>query len=236
MPRGDRALQPEGHPVVIIEALVVGLLQTNCYVIGDEEAREGAIIDPGGDVERILNTVDRLGASLHANLRVKYVINTHAHFDHILGNSRVIQSLSGLQKASPELVVHSQAAPLLAADGGARWFGFASTPSPRPDRLVSDGDVLPLGELSLQILHTPGHSPGSISLYCATAKALFAGDVLFQQGVGRSDLPGGDWATLINSIRNRLFALPDDTKVYPGHGPLTTIGLEKRNNPFVGSV
>ncbi len=219
---------------MIIQTLVVGLLQTNCYVIGDEETRQGAVIDPGGHAERILSVVSQLGTQLGAELCVKYVIDTHAHFDHVLDNGRLMRRLTRLQDTPPELVVHAQAAPVLAAGAGAAWFGFPSTPSPAPDRLVNEGDVLSLGQLSLQVLHTPGHSPGSISLYCAAEKALFSGDVLFRQGVGRPDLPGGDRATLMDSIRNRLFALPDDTRVYPGHGPSTTLGVEKRSNPFVG--
>lgn len=214
---------------MLIHALVVGLLQTNCYVIGDEASGEGAIIDPGGDAGRIWSQVDKSGAIVY----VRYVVNTHAHFDHIVGNRKVIELAARSQEAPPQLVVHPDAAPLLAAGGGAHLFGFTPTPGPEPDRLVRDQEVLSLGQLSLQVLHTPGHSPGSISLYSAEAGVLFSGDVLFRQGVGRPDLPGGDWDTLLHSIRDRLFALPDDTIVYPGHGPSTTIGQEKRDNPFL---
>jgi hydroxyacylglutathione hydrolase len=188
---------------MIVETLIVGLLQTNCYVIGDEETGQGAVIDPGGHAERILSAVRQVGEKLCAELCVRYVIDTHAHFDHTLENGRLMHGLTRLQDTPPELVAHVQAAPVLAAGGGAGWFGFPSTPSPAPDRLVHDGDVL-------------------------------TGDVLFQRGVGRPDLPGGDWATLMDSIRKRLFALPDDTRVYPGHGPCTMIGVEKRSNPFLG--
>jgi glyoxylase-like metal-dependent hydrolase (beta-lactamase superfamily II) len=214
---------------MIIETLVVGMLQTNCYLIGDDQAGEGAIIDPGGDSARILDAL----AHLPSSLNVRYVINTHAHFDHMVGNHEVLQALSHGQEIGPELVVHPQAASLLAASGGARWFGFSPVPSPEPDRFVSDGDELPLGQLNLQILHTPGHSPGSISLYCATQGVVFVGDVLFRLGVGRYDLPGGNWTVLRNSIHDRLFALADDTVVYPGHGASTTIGAEKRDNLFI---
>ncbi len=211
---------------MIIETLVVGSLQTNCYLVGDEQTGACAVVDPGDDADQILRALG------HAQvpLTVQYVIDTHAHFDHILANRDLLRALSVQQESRPELILHAAEAPLLAADGGAAWFGFTPVPSPKPDRFVADGDVLSVGQISLQVLHTPGHSPGSISLYCAAEGVLFAGDVLFRQGVGRHDLPGGDWAALMDIIRDRLFVLPDETRVYPGHGPATTIGLEKRDN------
>lgn len=214
---------------MIIETLVVGPLQTNCYIIADPQTGQAAIIDPGGDAPQILSAI----AQMPGQLQARYVINTHAHFDHVLANSEVIAGLTKRQEQAPELVVHPSAAPLLAADGGARWFGFAPVPSPPPDRFVKDGDTLLVGGLALQVMHTPGHSPGSISLYCAAETAVLVGDVLFRRGVGRVDLPGGSWDTLMSSIQNRLFPLADETKVYPGHGMPTTIGEEKRGNPFV---
>jgi glyoxylase-like metal-dependent hydrolase (beta-lactamase superfamily II) len=210
---------------MIVKPLSVGPLQIGCYVIGDEKSKEGAIIDPGGDAARILDAANAL--------HVRYVINTHAHFDHTMANGRVLKALRTRQGTAPELIAHSQAAPLLANGGVASLFGFPLTPSPEPDRFVGDGDVLKLGSFTLEVLHTPGHSPGSITLYCAEEGVLFVGDVFFRRGVGRCDLPGGDWDTLVDSIRTRLFALPDDTVVYPGHGPPTTIGEEKRGNPFL---
>jgi glyoxylase-like metal-dependent hydrolase (beta-lactamase superfamily II) len=214
---------------MIIEMLVVGQLQTNCYLIGDEKTGYGAIIDPGGHADVILAATDE------HKLDVRYVFNTHAHFDHILANAKVMRVLTLRQEKAPELIVHPLAVPMLERDGGANWFGMPSVPSPKPDRLISDGEALALGSLSMQTLHTPGHSPGSICLHFATENALFDGDVLFRQGVGRTDLPGGDWSTLVHSIRDKLFALPNETAVYPGHGMLTTIGQEKKDNPFVRS-
>jgi len=210
-----------------IETLVVGSLQTNCYLVADEDTQEAMIVDPGADEETILKTVERL------KLQVRYVVNTHAHFDHMLANKPVLEALVARQASPPELVAHAQAVPLLQQSGGASWFGFPAVPSPLPDRQVGEGDILTVGGLSFQVMHTPGHSPGSISLYCRQENALLDGDVLFRLGVGRADLPGGSWHTLESTIRSRLFALPDHTVVYPGHGPPTTIGEEKRNNPFV---
>lgn len=213
---------------MIVKTLSVGQLQANCYVIGDAAAGVAAIVDPGGDASKVLAAAD--------GLVVRYVIDTHAHFDHILGNREVMQGLAARQENAPELVLHAQESSLLVADGGASWFGFVPRPSPQPDLFVRDGDVLRLGALALRVLHTPGHSPGSISLYCASEGVLFSGDVLFRRGVGRTDLPGGDWSTLLKSISETLFALPDDTMVYPGHGPPTTIGEERRANPFLKGI
>jgi glyoxylase-like metal-dependent hydrolase (beta-lactamase superfamily II) len=210
---------------MIVKTLTVGLLQTSCYVVADRMGGEVAIIDPGGDVPQIIDA--------SRGFVVRYVINTHAHFDHIAGNGALLTALAEQQEIPPELLMHSRAAPLSETGGGASLFGFQMTPSPPADRLLSDGDVLALGQLSLKVLYTPGHSPGSISLYCASEGVLFVGDVLFRRGVGRADLPGGNWQTLLDSIKTRLFALPDETTVYPGHGPATTIGEERRGNPFL---
>ena len=208
-----------------VTTLVVGLLQTNCYIVADEETAECAVLDPGGNAQTILDAARELS--------VKYVINTHAHFDHAADNGKVLKALRDRQETAPELVCHPDAAPVLTSDGGAAWFGLPPVRSPKPDRFVEDGDELHLGQLVLQVLHTPGHSAGSISLYVAKEKTLFAGDTLFRRGVGRADLPGGDWNTLLHTIRDQLFALPKDTIVYPGHGPATTIGEEREHNPYL---
>lgn len=212
---------------MILEALIVGQIQTCCYVVGDQVGGTGMIIDPGGNAGRILRAVNQ------CNLHIRYVVNTHGHFDHILANEEIIQKLSANQPAPPQLVAHPNAVSLLAQAGGAAWFGIVARPGPAPDVLVQEGDELALGALRWQVLHTPGHSPCSICLYCAAENTLFAGDVLFRRGIGRTDLPGGDFETLIRSIEDKLFALPDATRVYPGHGQPTTIGEEKRENPFI---
>lgn len=212
---------------MIIETLVVGQIQTNCYVIADAKTRQGAVVDPGGNADMILKTVDK------HNLDIGYVINTHAHFDHMLANADLVRMLSSRQKTAPKLAAHLDAVSLLEQGGGARWFGLWAARSPRPDLELQDGAELAIGTLLMRVLHTPGHSPGCICLYCATEKMLFGGDVLFRDGVGRTDLPGGDWDILMHSIVNKLFVLPDEVVVYPGHGMPTTIGREKKSNPFV---
>jgi hydroxyacylglutathione hydrolase len=205
---------------LIVEMLHVGPLQTNCYIVGCEDTKEGAIIDPGGDARRILTEVERLG------LNIKYVINTHGHFDHTLANKEVVKATGA------PLAIHSADAPMLTKGGGAFFFGIMGKASPPADTILEEGQVLTLGNIELKVLHTPGHSPGSICLYSEEEGVLFDGDVLFNMGMGRYDLPGGDYRVLMESIK-RLLALPDETTVYPGHGLATTIGRERRGNPFL---
>lgn len=206
---------------MIIATLPVGLIQTNCYVVGSEETKEGAVVDPGGHPERILAEVERHG------LTIKYVLDTHAHFDHTDANGAIVEATGA------PLALHPEDQPLLEAAGGAALFGMRADPSPPPDLELRDGDVLEIGTLSFQVLHTPGHTPGHVCFYEPDEGVLFDGDVLFYRGVGRTDLPGGSWQQLLESIRGVLFALPDDTVVHSGHGPATTIGEEKRLNPWL---
>ena len=207
---------------MIIEKLVVGDLQTNCYIVGDEVTREGVVIDPGGDADAILEAVQRL------KLRMKLVVDTHGHFDHILANREVSEATGA------PLAVHPEDASMLT--NPLRSFALfvgQVRPSPPATVLLTEGEVIELGAVKLQVLHTPGHSPGSISLWCAEQKVIFSGDVLFNMGIGRTDFPGGDAELLVESIRTKLLTLPEDTVVWPGHGPSTTIGAEKRENPFL---
>lgn len=206
---------------MIISVLPVGLIQTNCYVVGCEETKEGAIIDPGGNPDRILAEVDRLG------LEIKYILNTHAHFDHTDANGALVEATGA------PLALHPQEHALLEAAGGAALFGLHADPSPAPDLDLQDGDELTVGQLRFEVLHTPGHTPGHVCFHEPNEKILFDGDVLFFRGVGRTDLPGGSWQQLMHSIQDVLFALPDDTVVYSGHGQKTTIGDEKRSNPWL---
>jgi glyoxylase-like metal-dependent hydrolase (beta-lactamase superfamily II) len=206
---------------LIITPLPVGLIQTNCYVVGCEETKEGAVIDPGGHPERILAEVERQG------LTVQYVLDTHAHFDHTDANGAIVAATGAT------LALHPGDLPLLKAAGGAAFFGIQAEASPLPDLELGDGDELAVGNLRFRVLHTPGHTPGHVCFYEATEGVLFDGDVLFYRGVGRTDLPGGSWPQLMDSIQRVLFALPDETVVYSGHGQATTIGQERQLNPWL---
>ena len=206
---------------MLVTTLSVGPIGTNCYVVGCEETLEGVIVDPGGNAERILAAVEEMG------LMTRYVVNTHAHFDHVTANRELVEVTGAV------LVLHPDEVPILKMGGGAQWFGFPADPSPDPGLLVREGDTLPVGQLSFRIMHTPGHSPGHIVLYEENEGVLFDGDVLFHRGIGRSDLPGGSHAALVQSIREKILTLPDETVVYSGHGPATTVGEEKRLNPWL---
>jgi hydroxyacylglutathione hydrolase len=206
---------------LIIKPLVVGLIQTNCYLIGCPETFEGAVIDPGGDAPTILAEAEAAG------LIIKFVLNTHTHWDHMAANADVLAATGA------ELAVHPNELPLLRARGGADAWGIPVKPSPEPDIELAEGQVIQVGELELQVLFTPGHTPGHVSFYQADAGVVFDGDVLFKQGIGRTDLPGGDYYTLMCSIKEVLMALPPETVVYSGHGPPTTIGEERWANPWL---
>jgi glyoxylase-like metal-dependent hydrolase (beta-lactamase superfamily II) len=206
---------------LIIEQLVVGLFQTNCYIVADEGTREAIIVDPGGDAERILETVERLECD------VRLIINTHGHVDHIEANREVMEATGA------PLAIHPDDANMLTNPlRSLSVFLGSFRPSPSASVQLQEGGQVQVGAIVLEVLHTPGHSPGSVSLWCAEEKVLFSGDVLFNMGIGRSDL-GGNHAVLLQSIREKLFTLPDDVVVYPGHGPRTTIGHERRQNPFL---
>jgi len=206
---------------VIIHTIPVGITQTNCYIVGCEEAQEGVVIDPGGHPKRILEAIEESG------LAVRYVLNTHCHFDHMGANAEIVTATGA------PLALHPAELPILQARGGAVLFGVLARESPLPDVELEPGQVLEVGTLRFQVLHTPGHSPGGVTFYLEQEGVAFDGDVLFAAGVGRTDLPGGDWDTLVRSIHGVLFALPDETVLYPGHGPQTTVGREKRSNPWL---
>jgi glyoxylase-like metal-dependent hydrolase (beta-lactamase superfamily II) len=205
---------------MIFERLVVGPLGVNCYIVGDAKTREVIIVDPGGNARDILDTLRR------EQVKPVAIVNTHAHFDHLIGLNEV------REKTGAPFWIHAAEAQVLAsAQLGARMFGFAMAQPKPADRLLHDGEVMHLGALSLQVLHTPGHTPGGICLRGDTF--VIVGDTLFQGSIGRTDLPGGDYATLMASIRDKLMPLPDETVVYPGHGERTTMGEEKVLNPFL---
>jgi glyoxylase-like metal-dependent hydrolase (beta-lactamase superfamily II) len=205
---------------LIVKQLAVGPVETNCYILADETAHIGVVIDPGGDADRILEVVRDL------RLAVPLVLNTHAHFDHTLANGEVVKATGAA------LCIHKADAPLLTLGGGAALFGMRAS-SPPADRYLDDGEVIKVGAMDLKVIHTPGHSPGGCSFLIAAENVLFSGDCLFAMGIGRTDLPGGDYDQLMDTLQNRIMTLPDETVVYPGHGPRTTIGRERVANPFL---
>ena len=204
----------------------VGPLACNCYVVGDPTTKQAIVIDPGGDA-------DELAAELAAqDLTVTAIVATHAHFDHLIAAER-LREMTGAP-----FHLHDQDAPLLDwyAESGRLFLGVELPPPPEIDTRPAEGDALTAGEVRLDVLHTPGHSPGSLSLVGRVDEGpvIFAGDVLFAGSVGRTDLPGGETRTLVEVIRAKIFPLGDDTTVYPGHGPPTTVARERAANPFVG--
>jgi len=206
---------------MLIKQLTVGQVQTNCYIAGCETTHEGVVIDPGDEAERILAEVKKMG------LTIKYILNTHAHFDHIMANGPMVKATGA------PLAIHPLELPLLHAKGGAAMFGLSAPSSPEPDIMLAEGDTISFGQYNFQVLFTPGHTVGHVSFYEPTAGVIFDGDVLFAQGIGRTDFPGGNHKTLLTSIYEKLMVLPDETVVYSGHGPVTTIGDERASNPWL---
>ncbi|MCW7753227.1 MBL fold metallo-hydrolase [Desulfobotulus sp. H1] len=208
---------------MIIRSLAVGPIMANCFIAGCEKTREAVVIDPGDEGDRILM------ALAEEKLTVKYILNTHGHFDHVAANRR-LKEVTGA-----EICIHPDDAPMLGQLASmAMSFGLRAENSPPCDLPLRGGEEIRFGEEVLKVIHTPGHSPGGLSF--AGDGFVFVGDTLFAGSIGRTDLPGGSYNTLIASIRERLFPLGDAVRVYCGHGPDTTIGSEKRFNPFAGGV
>ncbi len=204
---------------MILKKLVVGPFASNCYIVGSESNKEGMIIDPGDEAEGILRNVKDL------ELDIKSIVLTHGHIDHI-GALKEVKEATGA-----EVAIHTDEAESLQGNSVSTLLGL-SYPTPLPaDRLLKDGDSMDIGDLHFLVLHTPGHSPGCICLL--GQGVMFSGDTLFNYGIGRADLPGSNYSQLMNSIHTKLMILPDNTAVYPGHGPDTTIGTERRGNPFL---
>lgn len=207
---------------MIHEIFPVGPLQCNCSVVGDEQTKEALVIDPGDDIDDVLAIVQRHG------LTVKQIVITHAHIDHV-GGAMKLKHATG----APILLNQNDYALLKMLDVQASWIGMPSPGAVAIDSSLTTGDKVGAGTIIADVLHTPGHTEGSICLYFAPQKKLIAGDTLFAGSIGRTDLPGGSYKKIMESLHGPVLALPDDTIVVPGHGPLTTIGEERAGNPFL---
>jgi len=209
---------------MIFKQYEVGNFSVFCYLIGDEETGDGLWIDPSDETDFLLSEADAKGLS-----KVRYIVNTHAHVDHVMGNAKM------KKRTGAKMIIHEDDADHLVLTPPYLLEMFKAERSPPADLLVKEGDRIRVGKVELKVLHTPGHSPGAICLY--TEGMVFTGDTLFVGSVGRTDLPGSSWEVLEASIRNKLYTLPGDTIVFPGHNygstPTSTIQQERRNNPFV---
>jgi len=209
---------------MLVKQYEVGNFAVFCYLIGDEESREGLFIDPADDAKKLL-----VEAKSHGLDKIKYIVNTHSHVDHVMGNAEMAK-ITGAK-----IVIHEKDARDLVRVPPYLLEMFGATPSPQADILVKEDDAIQVGHIKLKVIHTPGHSPGGMSLYLDGM--VFTGDTLFVGSVGRTDFPGSSWDVLEASIRQKLYVLPGETKVFPGHNygsaPSSTIQNEKRYNPFV---
>lgn len=204
---------------MILQTHPVGMIQANCYILGDEKTREAVVIDPGGDVPVLVRSLEAAG------LKTVAILATHGHFDHVEGLAQLKQAVGA------PIYLHRDDLPLVQSmSSQGTMFGVKVQQAPDPDHYVVEGDTIAFGGLRLEVLHTPGHSPGSVCY--RIGDQVFVGDLLFAGSIGRTDLAGGDYATLLRSVREKIFTLGDATTVYPGHGPATTVGTEKRSNPF----
>jgi len=207
---------------MIHEIFPVGPLQCNCSIIGDETTREAMVIDPGDDIEDILALISK------HNLQVKQIVITHAHIDHV-GGAMKLRAATG----APIRLNQNDYALLKMLDAQAAWVGMASPGKVEIDQSLAQADTVKTGSLVANVIHTPGHTEGSVCLYFPAERKLIAGDTLFAGSIGRTDLPGGSFEKIIRSLHQKVLALPDETVVVPGHGPLTTIGEERESNPFL---
>ena len=207
---------------MIHEILPVGPLQCNCSIIGDEATNEAMVIDPGDDIEDIVRIIRQ------HKLHVKQIVITHAHIDHV-GGAMKLRGLTG----APILLNQNDYALLKMLDVQASWLGMATPGEVKIEASIADGESLQAGGLKAHVLHTPGHTEGSVCLYFPAQKLLIAGDTLFARSIGRTDLPGGSFEKIMKSLHDRVLTLPDETVVIPGHGEQTTIGDEREGNPFL---
>lgn len=203
--------------------LVLGPVQTNAYLVADSDTNEAVVVDPAWDGKKILEAAQARG------WRITSIWLTHAHFDHFGGAAAVADGC----KPMPPVALHPADYPLWRMQGGAPLFGMRIDPGPEPKVELQPGMVMRLGKATFEVRHTPGHTPGHVIFYCPQARIAFCGDVIFKDSIGRTDLPGGSHAVLLSSIQTQVLSLPDDTKLYSGHGEMTTVGEERSGNPFL---
>jgi hydroxyacylglutathione hydrolase len=220
-----RNIRLYSRATMIHEILPVGLLQCNCSILGDEQTREAIVVDPGDNIPEIELILNKHG------LTVKAIVVTHAHIDHVAGAKQLKQ-----KTGAPVYLNRNDSELLAALDVQAQWIGVETPERVEVDMNATDGMTLHLADTELHVFHTPGHTQGSISLYLPQQSKLIAGDTLFRESIGRTDLPGGNTRQLLSSIKTRLLTLPEETIVIPGHGPSTTIGREKQRNPFLQNL
>jgi len=206
---------------MIQKGLMVGLLEVNCYILGDEETKEAVVIDPGGDEDKILEALK------YAELNLKYIIDTHGHFDHVDANQPLKEATGA------KIAIHEADAQMLSQPSAeAMFFTGNRVRVSQADLLLKEDDLISFGPYRLKVLYTPGHTPGSISLVLEGFPYVYVGDLLFAGSIGRTDFPGGSFDNLIQAVRTKIFPLGDRYAVYPGHGPVTTVGQERKYNPF----
>jgi hydroxyacylglutathione hydrolase len=206
-----------------IITMVLGPVATNAYLVGEPHSHKAVVIDPAWDGEYIAGEAHRRG------WQIEQLWLTHAHFDHIGGIPGLVKSIQPV----PTIALHPADKQIYSAQGGAALFGMRIESTPAPDVQLKGGQFLSLGEQQFEVRHCPGHTPGHVVFYCAADKVMFCGDVIFWGSIGRTDLPGGDYATLMHSIKTQILTLPDDTRLLSGHGGETLVGVERRENPFL---
>jgi hydroxyacylglutathione hydrolase len=213
----------DGPVELEVRGVVVGLFQENCWIVGSRQRGEAVVIDPGDEPEEILALARDMG------VKITRILASHAHLDHIMAARAILEATGAPFLLHAEDLAIAEYMPQAAR----QWLGREVAPAPAPSAFPSDGQDIEVAGVTLRVIHTPGHTPGSISLYAADAHLLFSGDTLFRESIGRTDLPGGDTETIFASIRERLYSLPSDTRVLPGHMQETTIAHEREHNPFV---
>ena len=204
---------------MILRVLELGSFAANCYIAACAETKEGVIIDPGAEGKQILRVIE------DEEIKIKYIINTHGHIDHVGANAEVKESTGA------PLLIHRDDGDMCRKPHASLSIFAGKAKLSEPDRLLEEGDIIEVGKLKFEVLHTPGHTRGGISL--KAENTIFSGDTLFRESIGRTDLPGGSYRQIISSIKEKILPYPDDTLIYPGHGPATTVGEEKATNPFL---